>query len=462
MSAKPEKPRLGRGLSSLMGTPVPVKVPASPEAEESGGASARTVSASPASDPKSAPKRVGAAAVGAGGRAVSGTGRAAGGMKPYTDLKPLEPLKPHEPYKPISQPASPAAKPGVTAKVGASTGTAAASKVGAPAAPVAASVPPPVVTPSRASTPVVNAAIENFGSPASAPARGLVEISVAQLVRGRYQPRREMDESSLRSLAASIRASGVMQPIAVREIDANDDRCAAVRAVVGAGAAVYEVVAGERRWRAAMLAGLTHIPAVLSTLSDREAAEWAIVENVQREDLNTMDRAWGLRNLVEGFGLQHGEVAERVGIERSSVTNLLRLTELETSVQSLLRDGALGLGHGKALLSANGGVEREKLAKMAASQKWTVRRLERAVGALGVGAAATGQGNPKLGGTVGRDPLRADAAIRELEKQLGEHLGTRVRIMTGASRTKGRVVMDFYSLEHFDGLMGLMGVEIKS
>jgi ParB family chromosome partitioning protein len=380
-------------------------------------------------------------------------------------LEPLEPLKPYEPYKPIapiSRPAAPAAKPSVTAKASAPTGTAATSKVGAQAAPVAARVPIAAVISSGASTPGVNAAIEDVGSPASVPARGLVEISVAQLVRGRYQPRREMDESSLRSLAASIRASGVMQPIAVREIDASDDRVAPVRAVVGAGAAVYEVVAGERRWRAAMLAGLTHIPAVLSTLSDREAAEWAIVENVQREDLNTMDRAWGLRNLVEGFGLQHGEVAERVGIERSSVTNLLRLTELETSVQSLLRDGALGLGHGKALLSANGGAEREKLAKMAASQKWSVRRLERAVGALGVGAAVPGQGTPKLGGTVGRDPLRADAAIRELEKQLGEHLGTRVRIMTGASRTKGRVVMDFYSLEHFDGLMGLMGVEIKS
>lgn len=466
MSAKPEKPRLGRGLSSLMGTPVPVKVPASPEAKEYNSASART---SPTSAPSGSKPGTGR---GGESGAAGGGGRGDAGLKPYPDLKPLEPLKPYEPYRPIapiSRPASAAATKSIAAPAKASTPAIAApaAKVVTPSAKAVATTPAVLGSgsasaPVSASAPAVREAHESSGAGISAPARGLVEISVAQLVRGRYQPRREMDESSLRSLAASIRASGVMQPIAVREIDAGDDRCAAVRAVVGAGAAVYEVVAGERRWRAAMLAGLTHIPAVLSTLSDREAAEWAIVENVQREDLNTMDRAWGLRNLVEGFGLQHGEVAERVGIERSSVTNLLRLTELETSVQSLLRDGALGLGHGKALLSANGGAEREKLAKMAASQKWTVRRLERAVGALGVGAATAGQGNPKLGGTVGRDPLRADAAIRELEKQLGEHLGTRVRIMTGASRTKGRVVMDFYSLEHFDGLMGLMGVEIKS
>lgn len=287
---------------------------------------------------------------------------------------------------------------------------------------------------------------------------GLVEVGVRSLVPGKFQPRREMDGGSLERLAASIRASGVMQPIAVRRLGQGDDRRA------GVGGVEFEIVAGERRWRAAQMAGLERVPAVVSELSDREAAEWALVENLQREDLNTMDRAWGLRNLVESFGLAHADVGERVGLDRSSVSNLLRLTELETSVQSLLREGSLGLGHGKALLSAGAGAEREKLAKLAASQKWSVRRLERAAGALGAAPAGAGVvgGAPKLGGAAGRDPLRADAAIRELERQLGEHLGTRVRITTGASRTKGRVVLDFYSLEHFDGLMGLMGVEIRS
>lgn len=414
MSTKSDKPRLGRGLSSLMGTPVPVKVPdaAALERVEAKRASLLAALNTP-------PKPAG---------------------------------------KPMGSGAAAAPKPLMATPRDLVGGGAARPSSGAAATPTVAAKTSDAREQPTVNVPATSAASAMLG----ATPRGLVEISVSQLVRGRYQPRREMDEASLQRLAASIRASGVMQPIAVREIAASDERCAAVRTSVGADVAVYEVVAGERRWRAAMLAGLSHIPAVASPLTDREAAEWAIVENVQREDLNTMDRAWGLKNLVEGFGLQHAEVAERVGLDRSSVTNLLRLTELEMSVQGLLREGALGLGHGKALLSAGSGAERERLAKMAASQKWTVRRLERAVGALGVGSPGGGQVSPKLGGTVGRDPLRADAAIRELEKQLGEHLGTRVRIMTGASRTKGRVVMDFYSLEHFDGLMGLMGVEIKS
>ncbi len=290
-----------------------------------------------------------------------------------------------------------------------------------------------------------------------------MQIEVERLTPGRFQPRREMDEASLRGLAESIKASGVMQPLAVRALGES--------AGVG-GARMYEIVAGERRWRAAKMAGLTRVPAVIASLSDREAAEWAMVENLQREDLNAMERAWGLRNLVEAFGLGHTEVAARIGLERSSVSNMIRLTELEVSIQSLLRSGALGLGHGKALLSAPAGPEREKLAGLCAGQKWSVRRLERAVGALSVkeemgrgeGASASGvsAGASKLGGPAGGDPLRADAAIRELERQMGEHLGTRVRIATGASRTKGRIMIDFYSLEHFDGLMGQMGVVISS
>ena len=197
----------------------------------------------------------------------------------------------------------------------------------------------------------------------------------------------------------------------------------------------------------------------MAALTDREAAEWGVVENLQREDLNTMDRAFGLKNLLEQFGLSQPDVAERVGLDRSSVANLVRLTDLELPIQDMLREGKLGLGHGKALLSAPKGPSREKLASLAASQAWSVRRLERAAGANadpGVGFSGS------TAKATASDPLRADAAIRELERQLGEHLGTRVRIATGASRTKGRVMLDFYTLEHFDGLMKLMGVELKS
>ncbi|NUQ54017.1 MAG: ParB/RepB/Spo0J family partition protein [Phycisphaerales bacterium] len=271
-------------------------------------------------------------------------------------------------------------------------------------------------------------------------------LPIDALTPGKYQPRRAMDPAKLTELAESIKAQGVMQPILVRAIDSTP------------GAERYEIVAGERRWRAAKVAGLREVPTIVATLTDREAAEWGVVENLQREDLNTMDRAFGLKNLLEQFGLSQSDVAERVGLDRSSVANLVRLTDLELPIQDLLREGKLGLGHGKALLSAPKGSGREKLANQAASQAWSVRRLERAAGAN----TEPGLGTADASRAPSHDPLRADAAIRELERQLGEHLGTKVRIATGASRTKGRIMLDFYTLEHFDGLMKLMGVELKS
>ncbi len=272
-------------------------------------------------------------------------------------------------------------------------------------------------------------------------------LPIGALRPGKFQPRREMDETSLQGLAASIKSAGVMQPIAVRPAGA-----AATEQVK------WEIVAGERRWRAAKLAGLEAVPAVVTSLNDRAAAEWGLVENLQREDLNPMDRAWGLKNLVDTFGLTQAEVAQRLGLDRSSVTNLIRLTELEASIQDLVRSGGLGQGHGKALLSHPSGPQRERLAKLAAAQEWPVRRLERAAGL----AVSNGAGPAPLGGTTGTpDPFRADAAIRDLERQLSEHLGTRVRIVTGASRTKGRLLIDFYSVEHFDSLVGSLGAKLQ-
>ena len=312
----------------------------------------------------------------------------------------------------------------------------------APAAPVASVAKP--------AAPALKARPAAPGSPAPAASTavgGLHSLALDSIVVGRFQPRREIDVASLEGLTASIRSSGVMQPIAVRPLSGDDSRSA-----LGAS---WEIVAGERRWRAAKLAGLQHVPAVISDLSDREAAEWGLVENLQREDLNPMDRAWGLRNLVEGFNLAHAEAATRVGLDRSSVSNLVRLTELEAPIQELLRTGSLGLGHGKALLAHPAGPGREKLAKLAASQGWSVRRLERAAG--------VNPGTPSESGGIVRsgDATKADAAIRDLERQLSDHLGTKVRVMTGGSRSRGRIVIDFYSLEHFDGLTAMMGFKMQ-
>ena len=283
--------------------------------------------------------------------------------------------------------------------------------------------------------PPVSGGVESFGSRS---------IPVGAIVASRFQPRETFDEGSLAGLAKSIRASGVMQPVLVRKSEA--------------GAGRWELIAGERRWRAAQLAGLTEIPAVIVAIDDQQAAEWALVENVQREDLSAMERARALRGLADRFGMTQAALGERVGLERSSVANLIRLTELEPEVQQLLSErgessgGGLALGHGKALLGARPGASRIALAKRAAREEWSVRRLEAAVKLANEGAS---QGSTK-------EPVRpTDPQVRDLERQLSETLGTKVRLTTNADRTRGRIVIEFYGLDHFDGVVRQLGVPLE-
>jgi ParB family chromosome partitioning protein len=249
-----------------------------------------------------------------------------------------------------------------------------------------------------------------------------------------------MDGPGLERLVESIRREGLMQPVIVRP------------ARPGApGAAPYELVAGERRWRAAQRAGLTRIPAVIRALDDEHAAQWALVENLQREDLNAMDRAHALRALCERFGLPHAEAADRVGLDRSTVANLIRLTDLEPEIGALVRAGRLTAGHGKALLGAPAGPGRIELARRAAQDAWTVRRLEHAAAAA---ARVPGAQRP-----AAEPMLSARAAARaDVERRLGEHLATRVEIRTGRSGARGRIVIRFYDLDHFDALMAKLGL----
>ncbi|KAA0217206.1 MAG: ParB/RepB/Spo0J family partition protein [Leptolyngbya sp. PLA3] len=259
------------------------------------------------------------------------------------------------------------------------------------------------------------------------PEQVVVSIRLASIRPSPFQPRTSFDPGELSGLAESIRQAGVIQPILVRR---------------GSEAGVYELVAGERRWRAAELVGLESIPALVLTLGDEEAAEWALVENVQRVDLNPMERARALKMLSERFGLTHGRIAERVGLERSSVANLIRLTELEEEVQELISSGRLGAGHGKALLGLEAGERRVRMALRAAEEEWAVRRLEASVRR---DAAA-----PE------KQTRSAPTALADLERRLGEHLGTRVHITTARDGTRGRIAIEFYSLDHFDGLMSKM------
>jgi len=260
---------------------------------------------------------------------------------------------------------------------------------------------------------------------------GLILADVARCAPNPHQPRTAFDEGSLAALAESIRARGVMQPVVVRPAGEPGR---------------YQIVAGERRWRAAQLAGVSAIPAIVRELSDQDTAEWAVIENIQREDLNPIERAHACRTLVNTFGLNQSAVADRLGIDRSSVSNLLRILELEPEILELIAAGSLGLGHAKALLAAPAGTPRIALATRAARDGASVRSLER--------VAAPSRAQP--GATAPRD-----ASIEDLERQLSEHLGTKVRVSTNKKGDKGRISVPFYSLEHFDDLMRTFGFRLR-
>ncbi|TVQ62073.1 MAG: ParB/RepB/Spo0J family partition protein [Phycisphaerales bacterium] len=271
---------------------------------------------------------------------------------------------------------------------------------------------------------------------------GLVRLIDTEVIRpSPFQPRREFNDESLSGLAESIRRSGLMQPIVVRPAPEGG----------------YELIAGERRWRAAQRAGLTRVPASVQDLGDAEAAEWAVVENVQREDLNPIERGWAFRALAERFEMSHAEIGERVGLDRSSVANLIRLTDLEEPIQRLVAAGGLGMGHARAVLGLSPGEGRVRLARRAAEEQWTARKLEAAVRSAKRHADLAER--PEAGPPT---PAQRAAALGELEKQLGEHLGTKVAISTDGSGTRGRIIVRFYNLDHFDGLMSRFGFEIRS
>jgi ParB family chromosome partitioning protein len=264
---------------------------------------------------------------------------------------------------------------------------------------------------------------------------------VEHIVPNPRQPRTDFDLPLIEGLAASIRQSGLMQPILVRPVG---DR--------------FELVAGERRWRAAKLVGLQTLPALVRVLDDQSSAELALIENVQREDLNPIERARALRRLSEEFGLTHQAIADRVGLDRASVTNLVRLADLDDGCASLVRSGKLSQGHAKALLSISDIKARLSLAERAITQEWSVRELERQVQLR----HQSEKGERPASSAVPQDPSARDANVADLEQRLSAHLGTRVRIQLGRKKGSGRLVLEFYNLEQFDGIMQRIGFNGRS
>lgn len=249
------------------------------------------------------------------------------------------------------------------------------------------------------------------------------------------QPRQYFDEESLGQLAESIRAAGLMQPILVRR---------------GKGDQEYEIIAGERRWRAAGMINLETIPAIVREIDDESAAEWSLIENIQREDLNPIERAEAFMRLIDEYGMTHQELAARLGLDRTNITNHLRLNELDSFCKGAIRDGRLSMGHGKVLLGITNNDVRRSLAESSVRSGWSVRETERR-------AKNIKSGPEKLTSTTRNMPLSPQ--LENLQRRLGEHLGTKVRIIPGRKSGSGKLEIDFFDIDHFEGIMRLFQFE---
>jgi ParB family chromosome partitioning protein len=264
------------------------------------------------------------------------------------------------------------------------------------------------------------------------PDAGFREMPVDLLRRGKYQPRVDMRDDSLAELAESIKAQGVVQPIVVRPLPNP-----------AGGETEYEIVAGERRWRAAQMAGLATIPAVIRDIPDESAVAVALIENIQRENLNPIEEAGSLHRLVEEFGLTHADVAEAVGRSRATVTNLLRLLELPRPVREMLESRELDMGHARALLGLTSPEMQFEIAERACKQQWSVRETEGAVRKLA---------GPQSGAKARKANVpEGDPNVRRLEADLAETLGAAVSIEHGAKG--GRVVIRYNGLDELEGIL---------
>jgi ParB family chromosome partitioning protein len=267
------------------------------------------------------------------------------------------------------------------------------------------------------------------GNDETAPARrtgdALTVLGVDGLQPGRYQPRTKMDPESLSELAASIKAQGVMQPILVRPV----------------GGGKHEIIAGERRWRAARMAGLAEVPVLIREVEDNAALAMALIENIQREDLNPLEEAGGIQRLVQEFGLTHDAAAQAVGRSRSAVSNLLRLLGLATPVRELLETGALDMGHARALL-ALAGAQQIETARTIAAKGLSVRETEALVARL-------------LRGATRRPAPKTDRDVARLAEDLSERLGTRVTIQAG-KKGAGKLTITYGSLDQLETILALL------
>ena len=263
---------------------------------------------------------------------------------------------------------------------------------------------------------------------------GLVTLPIDVIQPNPYQPRSVMDDKALASLVASIKKSGILQPITVRKRDGR-----------------HEIIAGERRWTAAKACGLTSVPVILRDADDEQMLELALIENIQREDLNAIDRARAYKRFCTRFNLRAEELADRLGEDRSTVANYMRILELSQPVQDLISQGLIGMGHGRCLLGIADPRRRDELAVRCAESEWSVRTLEEMVRkekeAPGVGI-------------VSAKPVVAKTSphLRDLQQRFEQSMKTKVTIVEGRRKGSGRIVIEYYSLDDFDRIANALGM----
>ncbi|OZI21070.1 chromosome partitioning protein ParB [Bordetella genomosp. 9] len=279
-------------------------------------------------------------------------------------------------------------------------------------------------------------AIETLGKSAPKPEGPPNVLPVTVMRAGKYQPRTRMDEGALNELAESIRTQGIMQPILVRPLS-------------DGAMGQYEIIAGERRFRAAQLAGLKEVPVLVREVPDENAAVMALIENIQREDLNPLEEAQGVKRLLDEFGLTHEQAAQSIGRSRSATSNLLRLLNLAPAVQTMLLAGDIDMGHARALLAVDGATQIQ-LANQVIAKRLSVREAEKLV------AKAAKESDP----VVRKKGIGSSRDVARLEEAISDFLGTRVSLKIGA-RERGQIVIDFHGWDHLNALLekqGLSGV----
>ncbi|MCH9638586.1 MAG: ParB/RepB/Spo0J family partition protein [Betaproteobacteria bacterium] len=253
------------------------------------------------------------------------------------------------------------------------------------------------------------------------PEESLQNLEISALKPGKYQPRTNMDQTALTQLADSIKAQGVMQPILVRPIEAGQ----------------YEIIAGERRWRAAQLAGLTEVPTIIREVPDESALAMSLIENIQRENLNPLEEAHGIQRLIKEFGMTHQTAGEALGNSRSTISNLLRLLNLSTPVQELMMQGEIDMGHGRALLPLPS-VQQIKIANLIVHKQMSVRETEKLVNQLE---------NPAT-----KKVKKIDRDLIRLQENVSERLGTQVVIKPKANG-QGNIVINYVNLDQLDDIL---------